>query len=200
MATSIQGTMREEAEPLDEVSAASRPEKLDAGIVHEQHADFVWCTLQRLNVPQADLEDVMQEVFLVVHRRLHTFDGSSKLTTWLFGICIRVVAGFRRRAYRVRERSTDRPLREQASLQANPEAALAESQARQRLSTVLESLPLDKRAVFVMFEIEGIDCATIAGVVGVPVGTVHSRLYAARQDFEKAVRRLLAREANRGGR
>ena len=82
---------------------AAAPPALDLLAVHAAQADFLWRSLQRLGVRSADLEDVFQEVFIVVHKRLHTFDGSSALTTWLFGVCLRVAAAHRRRAWFRRE-------------------------------------------------------------------------------------------------
>src|SRR5690349_13932411 len=69
--------------------------------VYEEHARFVWLTLQRLGVDAADLADLAHDVFVVVHRRIHTFDSSSRMTTWLFGICMRLAANYRRRQRRV---------------------------------------------------------------------------------------------------
>ena len=66
--------------------AVSRPEALTVTAVYEAHADFVWASLQRLGVRAPDLDDVLQEVFVVVHQRLHTFDGSAAMTTWLYEI------------------------------------------------------------------------------------------------------------------
>src|SRR6185503_10712118 len=76
-----------------------RASALDVAGVYAEHCDFVWRSLQHLGVRGADLEDMMQEVFVVVHRKLGGFDGLSRVTTWLFGICLRVVARHRRRAY-----------------------------------------------------------------------------------------------------
>jgi RNA polymerase sigma-70 factor (ECF subfamily) len=81
--------------------------ELDPLRVHANHADFVWRTLQRMGLEGADAEDALQEVFLVVHRRLHTFDGSSQMSTWLFGICQKVAAAQRRRAHRWREQPSE---------------------------------------------------------------------------------------------
>lgn len=75
------------------------PDVLDVASIHESHADFVWCSLQRLGVRPADLEDALQEVFVVVHRKLSSFDGSSRLSTWLFGISMRVASAYRRKAH-----------------------------------------------------------------------------------------------------
>src|SRR3954470_20523583 len=69
--------------------------------IYEEHARFVWLTLQRFGVEPADLDDVAHDVFVVVHRRLDSFDGTSRMTTWLFGICMRLAANYRRRRRRV---------------------------------------------------------------------------------------------------
>jgi RNA polymerase sigma-70 factor (ECF subfamily) len=171
--------------------SAATPQELSLEAIHERHVDFVWSSLQRLGVQKADLEDALQEVFIVVHAKLATFDGTSRLSTWLFGICLRVASGQRRKAYRHREHAVTN-LEETAGAVTTPsaEAALLEREALQNLETVLGALELERRAVFVMFEIEGIGCPEIATMLGLPLGTVHSRLAAARSDFAKAALRL----------
>jgi RNA polymerase sigma-70 factor (ECF subfamily) len=164
--------------------------------IYEVHAPFVWATLQRLGVRDADLEDVLQEVFVVVHQKVGTFDGSSKVTTWLFGIAMRVASAYRRRGFRRHETSVAETPEPEAR-QDSPEASYAAAQSRQRLDGLLDELDLDKRAVFVMFEIDEMPCEEIAQIVGVPVGTVYSRLHAARKDFQKALARMHARDARR---
>lgn len=186
------------------VDSLSRPMVDDAPVstptamvsrVYEVHAGFVWSTLQRLGVRAHDLEDVLQEVFVVVHQRFHTFDESSaKMTTWLFGICLRVVSAYRRRGFRRLETCVANPP-ESSSSPASPEEDLAAAQSRLRLQALLDELDLEKRAVLVMFEIDELPCEEIAQIVGVPVGTVYSRLHAARRDFQKALARMQAREA-----
>lgn len=170
---------------------------LDASAVYAAHADFVWASLQRLGVRPHDLDDVLQEVFVIVHQRLHTFDHSSKLTTWLFGVCLRAASDYRRRAYRRREHVGDEAVEEPATAEAaTPEDAAVGQQSRARLDKILDELDLEKRAVFVMFEVEELSCDEIAAIVGAPVGTVHSRLHAARKQFEKAVGRQMARDVH----
>lgn len=177
-------------------SALPSSRTLDVLAVHQAQADFVWRSLQRLGVRPADLEDVFQEVFIVVHKRLHTFDGSAALTTWLFGICLRVAAGHRRRAWFRREVPTD-----DASMPApdthgkSPEDALAAAQAQRAVRRALDEMDLEKRAVFVMFELDEMPSEEIASVLGVPVGTVWSRLSSARKQFEK----IVARQRAQGG-
>jgi RNA polymerase sigma-70 factor (ECF subfamily) len=175
--------------------------ELTATDVYSAHADFVWASLQRLGVRPHDLDDVLQEVFVIVHQRLHTFDHSSKLTTWLFGVCLRAAADYRRRAWRRREQVGDEPVEEPPRADhATPEDAAVGQQSRARLDKILDELDLEKRAVFVMFEVEELSCDEIAAIVGVPVGTVHSRLHAARKQFEKAVGRQMARDGHGGQR
>ena len=162
--------------------------------IHEEEADFVWRTLQRMGVEASDLEDVFQEVFIVVHRRLHTLDPTATLTTWLFGICLRVAAAHRRRAYKRREVPTDDV---GAGLEAEeggaPDEALEEREARAALERALDEMDIEKRAVFVMFELDGMSSEEIAQAIGTPVGTVWSRLHAARAQFEKIAGRHRAR-------
>lgn len=168
---------------------------LDVASVHAAHGDFVWATLQRLGARDADLEDRFQEVFLVVHQRGAEFEGRSRLTTWLFGICLRVMAAHRRRAWVRRERASDE-LPEARSADA-PDHDLEAAEARRRLTEILDTMDLDRRAVFVMAVIEEMPADEIATLVGAPVGTVYSRLHAARAQFESALRRLEARDAHR---
>jgi RNA polymerase sigma-70 factor, ECF subfamily len=168
-------------------SAADLEPALTATDVYRQHADFVWRSLQHLGVRAPDLEDVAQEVFVVVHRKLGTFDGSSKLTTWLFGICLRVADRHRRRAH-FRHEERDREPPEHVDPET-PEDRLAEHQRRALLQRALDRLSLEHRAVFVLFELEGRPCAEIAELLDVPVGTVHSRLHKARKDVLAAVAR-----------
>jgi RNA polymerase sigma-70 factor (ECF subfamily) len=86
-------------------AAGDRASELDVRLVYLEHGGFLWRSLERLGVPESDLEDVVQEVLMVVHRRGSSFDRRrSKITTWLFGICLRVARGHRRRAYFRREK------------------------------------------------------------------------------------------------
>jgi RNA polymerase sigma-70 factor (ECF subfamily) len=172
--------------------------RLDILAIHEKHADFVWRTLQRMGVREDDVEDQLQEVFVVVHNRLGSFDGSSRMTTWLFAICMRVAAAYRRRAHRRREQVVaEVPDAEPAQHGGDdPEDAAMARQARARLLAILDLMEVEKRAIFVMFELEEMSCEAIATMLGVPLGTVHSRLNAARKEFQAALKRFTAREAS----
>lgn len=174
-------------------------ERLDVASIHDDHAEFVWVSLQRLGVPTYDAEDLLQEVFIVVHQRLHSFDHSSRITTWLFGICLRVVSAYRRRAHRRREQSVAQVPEERTLDEASPEQAAVNRQAGERLRAALDLMDLGKRAIFVMFEIDGLSCDDIAEMLSVPIGTVYSRLHSARSDFDRALLRMRAMEASRLG-
>lgn len=182
--------------PISGEASPSKP--LDVAQIHELHADFVWSSLQRLGIHVADLEDALQDVFVVVHRRLGSFDGSSRLSTWLFGICLRVASQYRRKAHRRRERGVVDVERTASEGEGDaPDAAMLAREAERRLEQVLDALELGRRVVFVMFEIESVGCAEIAEQLGLPLGTVYSRLSAARIDFAKAALKLRRQDERR---
>lgn len=181
-----------QAAAVHEVSVAEGTGN-DLSATIRDHAQFVRLTLQRLGLRHPDLDDAFQDVFLVVQRRLHTWDRQRDLRAWLFGVCANVARKARASAHRRRE----------CSLEADPHAAdagapdrqLVRAQARARLLELLDQLDDDRRIVFVMFEIDQIDCSVIARTLGVPLGTVYSRLHAARRDMEKAARQMRLRDA-----
>ena len=176
-------------------AASADREGLDVAVIYAAHAQFLWKSLYRMGVSEADLPDAMQEVLLVVHRRLETFDSSSKLTTWLFGICLRVAGGIRRSRRRRREAPMQTEEHRMGLVdEDHPERLMNRRDARRRLETALDSLGPERCALLTLFEIEGLPCAQIADLLGVPVGTVHSRLAAARARFHKALSRLDAEE------
>lgn len=163
--------------------------------IFREHAPYVWRVLRRLGVEEGDAEDVCQEVFLVVHRRLDSFDRTCALRTWLYGICIRAASDHRRRPHRRRESPAGDELPEVGSPAAQ-EDEVDRRRARDRLDAALDALDDAKRAVFVLYEIEGLLMPEVATIVGCPLQTAYSRLHAAR----KIVTGLLVRgEAEPGG-
>jgi RNA polymerase sigma-70 factor (ECF subfamily) len=183
-------------EVLERRVAEAEAADVDVARLYKDNASFVWTSLQRLGVRAPDLEDLLQEVFVVVHRRIATFDGSAKMTTWLFGICLRVASAYRRRGFRRNETCVAVPPEPEGSAFGSPEEDLAAHESRRRLEALLDELDVDKRAVFVMFEIDEEPCEKIAQLFDVPVGTIYSRLHAARRDFQKALARMHARDAS----
>lgn len=167
---------------------------LDAARAYEHYGRFLWQTLFRLGVRESDLPDALQDVLVVVHRKGSNVESEARVTTWLFAICRRVAAARRRKAYMRREV----PDEDFESVDAlDPERLAATRRAKLRLERILEALSDEHRVVFVMFEIEGLSCPEIADDLGLPVGTVYSRLHAARQGFQKALTRLKASEQRR---
>jgi RNA polymerase sigma-70 factor (ECF subfamily) len=178
--------------------SASRAERsLDVEVVYRDHADFLWRTLQHLGTSRADLEDAVQEVLVVVHQRGHTYDFECRLTTWLFGICLRVASKYRRRAHLRWEQGE--PHLPEVPDRATPEDRLATRQAAARLEALLADLTLEQRATFVMFELEGQSCQEIAELFAVPLGTVYSRLHTARKHVARRLEHE-RRPMNQGGR
>jgi RNA polymerase sigma-70 factor (ECF subfamily) len=177
-------------------AAPTRP-RLTAAEVHSRHAEFVWKTLYRMGVRAPHLEDVSQEVFLVVHRRLESYAGHCALTTWLFEVCFRVATGYRRRAHFRRERLVPDAASVSyiASPTPTPEREVEQRQAADRLQDILSTLNLEQRVVFTLFELEGMSCDQIGDNIGVPLGTVYSRLHRARKAFLRALSRERARDA-----
>lgn len=158
------------------------------------HAPYVWRVLLRLGVHASDAEDVCQEVFLIVHRRLPSFEGRSSIQTWIYGICVRVTADYRKRAHR-RYELTSEEIPEHPG-PANQHAELEDRQARALLDATVSKLDDDKRAVFVLFELEELPMAEVAVAVGCPLQTAYARLYAARSVVEAALRRATAGRGN----
>ena len=131
---------------------------------------------------------------MVVHKRLDTREGTSSVKSWLFGVCMRVASAYRRRAHRRHEDLVDTVGELSDSRASNPETEASENQARARLAVILDEMAVAQRAVFVMFEIDQMACHEIAAAIGCPVGTIHSRLRAARKSFEASLQRQRARD------
>jgi RNA polymerase sigma-70 factor (ECF subfamily) len=172
---------------------------MDVRAVYAGQRDFVWLTLQRMGVRRSDLEDVFQDVFMVVHRRLGSYRPDAKLSAWLYGICLRCVARHRRRAFRRREQAGGLGLEAQSAAPAEwhaaaaaPDQRLDQREQQAKLNRILDALDAEHRAIVVMYEIEELSCARISELTGVAVGTIHSRLHHARHKLAQAARRLSA--------
>ena len=161
-------------------------EHLDAEALYRAHAEFVGRFLLRLGAPGDDVPDLIQEVFLVAHRRGGFTVDRAKPTTWLAEIAFRVSSDRRKKRNRRRE-DADAPTVELAPSRSASMGDRAEArQALARVQRALEQLTPQKRAVFVLYELEGESCEVIARGMGIPVGTVYSRLHSARREFSKA--------------
>jgi len=153
--------------------------------IFDEHARYIWRTLRHLGIPDADAPDLCQEVFVTVHRRLPSFEGRSALRTWLYGICIRVASEHRRRPHVRNERAASEPVLEPGvRCGQEPDTRFEQHSTLQRL---LAGLDEDKRAVVVLYEIEGFTMKEIAEIVHCPVQTAYSRLHAGRELMQAAL-------------
>jgi RNA polymerase sigma-70 factor (ECF subfamily) len=170
----------------------------DFDALYEANFRFVWRAARRLGIDLADTDDVVQEVFVVAHRRLAEFEGRAQHKTWLFKILVRVVRHyFRAQRRKPGHRATVAPheleaLRDQGS--GGPGEAAERADAVRVLDGILARLDADKREVFVLAEIEQLSSVEIAEILGANVNTIYSRLRAARQDFQRAVQRFQTHE------
>jgi RNA polymerase sigma-70 factor (ECF subfamily) len=160
--------------------------------LQEEHFEFLWRSLRRLGVPEADVDDAVQQVFLVAARRTIQ-QGAER--SFLFATALRVASHARRTLRRRRESTEAVP--EQTDATPSPEELLDQRRARALLDEVLEALPLDVRAVFILFELEELTVVEIAAMLGLPPGTAASRLRRGRELFQQAVARVRAQAPRR---
>jgi RNA polymerase sigma-70 factor (ECF subfamily) len=153
--------------------------QLDFDTVFAESSPLVWRTLDRLGVAKADLPDVCQEVFVIVHRRLGDYDGRASVRAWIYGICVRQAADYRKRAHRRYEQLGEPPAG--AAQPAEQPRQLELGRTRTRLQAVLLELDDEKRNVFLLYELEELTMKEVAEVVNCELKTAYSRLYAARR-------------------
>jgi RNA polymerase sigma-70 factor (ECF subfamily) len=148
-----------------------------------EHVEFVRRVVARLCGPSADVDDVVQEVFLVALRKRSSFAGRAAPSTWLYAIAQRVVMATRRQA-RVRRFFGMNPAPAKRTI-ATPQQIFEDREASERLYRLLESISDKKRTVFVLFELEGLSGEEIARIVGCPLKTVWTRLHHARRELHR---------------
>jgi RNA polymerase sigma-70 factor (ECF subfamily) len=167
---------------------------IDLTAAFRAHGAFVFRILRRMGVADASLDDAVQEVFLVAHRRHASYDPDAAMRSWLYGIARRVASHHHRHRRRhpedlsdaIEGQSTD-------SLERNAE----QREAMTFVRSFLDQLDEAKRMVFVLSDIEGMTAPEVAETLGVKLNTVYSRQRAARQAFDKAVARRRAAEQRR---
>ncbi len=150
-------------------------------------------TLQRFGVHRRDLEDVSQEVFLLIHRNLPTFDGACHERAWMTAFAARTAANYRRLARHRRQKFSDE-LEEPAPLEANtalrPDVEMEMRQRRRLVLTALRTLDLKKRVVVSMHELDGFSASEISTALHIPTNTVYSRLRSGKAEFRRALMTL----------
>jgi RNA polymerase sigma-70 factor (ECF subfamily) len=163
---------------------------------YREHFSFAWRALRRLGVAERDLADATQDVFLVVYRKLHELDSERPLASYIYAICLRVASDRRRSAAQRHELLNEEAEPAEASEHATAAHVTQQQNAERRalLEAALEAMPLEQRAVFTLFELEGRTGEEVAALLCVPAATVHSRLRLAREVFRRSVERDRARD------
>jgi RNA polymerase sigma-70 factor (ECF subfamily) len=163
-------------------------------VLLEAHFDFIWRSLRRLGVPEAEVDDATQKVFWVAVRRQNDIaDGSER--AFLFSTALHVAADVQRTRARTREVSDDEAVARAVHPMSNPEELVDRQRARRMLDHVLDAMDLDLRSVFVLAELEELTAPEISALLELPLGTVASRLRRAREEFRIVVKRFRAKPA-----
>jgi RNA polymerase sigma-70 factor (ECF subfamily) len=155
--------------------------------------DYVQRTLRRFGTDRSEVDDLAQEVFLVLHRRWAEYDPSRPLRPYLFGIALRIALAHQRKRCReitigTVELGDERP---------DPEDALSTKQTHALFQAALQRIPLPRRTVLVMHELDHVPVTEVASALSIPLFTVYSRLRKAREELEIATRRILNAQEGR---
>ena len=162
---------------------------IDFRAMYDAHVAFVWRNLRRLGVAPCDVEDRVQEVFVVAHRRMSTYEERGHgPRAWLFQIVLRVASEWRRHRRRHPEDADGGVAQELERTEPEQSEVIAQHEALERLDRALATLDVEKRSVLVLHEIEEMTAPEIAESLVIPVNTVYSRLRVARQQLEGALR------------
>jgi len=153
----------------------------------QRELDYIFRTLRRLGTSASEVEDLAQELFLVLRRSWSQYDPGRPLRPYLFGIAYRIACAHHRK----RNREVAFGIIEVGDAGPGPDDALASKQARALVLAALERIPLPRRAVLVMHDIDDVPVAEVAAVLSIPRFTVYSRLRKARRELEAALRRML---------
>jgi RNA polymerase sigma-70 factor (ECF subfamily) len=177
------------------------PPDVDPRQLFDSHLAFVWRNLRRLGVSESLVEDAAQDVFLVVHRRWDSWQAErSTVETWLFGIVLRVAHNYRRAQQR--RQAWLLPGHDRGALPEAPSPAdgPAEILARREAAAVFESalapLAEDRRAIFLLIDVEQMSVPQAASALGINVNTAYWRLRQARMTFRRALAKLRARDGD----
>ncbi|MEO6601986.1 MAG: sigma-70 family RNA polymerase sigma factor [Polyangiaceae bacterium] len=165
------------------------------GHIFGREFDYVWNSLRRLGVPERDLEDLAHDVFFRVYEHLADFDTERPLKPWLFGFAFRVASDYRRRFSNRREVLDA----DSEAIDPSPSALdhLMQAEALSLAQVALDSLDMERRAIFILHEIDGCAMPEVALALALPVNTAYSRLRLGREQFHAAARRERLRRGER---
>jgi len=171
-------------------TAPADPARLREAVI--AHHGALWRALRRLGVAEADVDDALQDVFLVAARKLGGVPVEGE-RAFLYGVAVRVASNARRGARRHTEIFADAPHAEASADVLAPDEVLVQRETRRLLDVALDEMPFELRTVFVLLELEELSMAEVAELIGVPQGTVASRMRRARERFSEIARRLRVR-------
>ncbi len=180
------------AKPRAEMDPAhQRPPPPDLAALYEEHFAYVWRSLLRLGFAPAAAEDVAQDVFLVVRRRLPDYNPSFPMRAWLFGILRRVARDHRRRVQRAERRLELLPTPEN---KPGPDERVSAREAADLVNVFLEQLEEDDRTLFMLCELEDLSGTEASAALGLNRNTLYSRRRKLRARFERYVDRAQRQE------
>lgn len=161
-------------------------------VMFEREFSYVWRSLRRLGVAEADCDDVANEVFVRVHERFEQYDSTRPLRPWLFAFCARLAADYRKLARHRWESALESDSKVGIATDGPEEVALRH-ETRSLVLDALDALDDERRQVFVLHEIEERPIPEVAEMLSINLATAYTRLRAARQTFTEAARRIQAR-------
>lgn len=183
------------AEPVEHEPLAT-PEVPAFDSIYEQYFDFVWAAARRLGVSTAAMDDVVQDIFIVIHSRLHTLRQPESLRSWIYGIVRRTVSDHHRSRHTKDASGAALALETEIHhpTPATPLDVTEQNDQVKLLFSLLSEIDVPKREVFMLAELEQLTVPEIADVLGIPLNTAYSRLRAARIAFEERRARRAARD------
>ncbi|MDF2693168.1 MAG: polymerase sigma factor RpoE [Labilithrix sp.] len=179
-------------DPSSECPVAAR---LSFEEVYAEHFQFVWRSLRALGVRSSHAEDVAQDVFVVVHRRLPDFSGEDYVRTWLFAIAMRVASDHRRRSRTFEDLSVADAVLDKGP---SPLDVTVHNETVQLLERALERMDEHHRLVFFLMDVEELRASEVSAILSINVNTVYSRLHRARERFNEIVAELGAARSSKG--
>jgi RNA polymerase sigma-70 factor (ECF subfamily) len=168
--------------------------------IYEEYFEFVWAAARRLGVSTAAIDDVVQDIFIVIHSRLHSLRQPESLRSWIYGIARRTVSDHHR-ARRTKDASGAALALQTEVEHPTPPTPLDVTEQNDQvklLFALLGEIDPPKREVFMLAELEQLTVPEIADALGIPLNTAYSRLRAARIAFEQGLARRAARDGRSG--
>lgn len=162
--------------------------------VYREYFDFVWSSARRLGIQPSGMDDLIQEVFIVIHAKLHTVEKQQSLRSWIYGVVRRTASNHRRAGKAHADSSSGPPAEGEAlSREPTPLEQTERNAGLQLLVSLMDQLDEPKREIFSLVDVEDLSVPEAAEVLGIPLNTAYSRLRVARQSFEAALARHEAR-------